>query len=206
MSAPNASSSAVPPAPFVTTLHAMCAMELTYRKLYNICRIGPVWMVTAPLLIKIVWYALRQISGGNAIATLFLTLLLSMSGFSFIKILSRTKDARHQALAYNQVRLPLWSFLMSCAFSRFVLGPALTSLGWKSAATKTLTTGWLLTRHGMDTLLSSVLFYLRCSVALILLGLVVTLRYMTHASVSKFCCSMLWGYGWHIGSFVSCPV
>lgn len=190
MSEPS-SSVVVPPARFVTTLHEMCAMALTYRKLYNLCRIGPMWMVTAPLLFKLVWYALRRSSGGNAVATVLLTLLLSVLGFSLIKILSRTKDARHQALAYNQVRLPLWSFLMSCAFSRYALGPALTWLGWKSATT-TVTSGWLLSRHGMDTLVSSVLLYVRCSLALVLLGLVVTLRYMTHASVSKFCCSVLW--------------
>jgi hypothetical protein len=105
--------SSSPPA----SLHQTIAFLLLYPRLLYLVALPPLAILSVPLL----FYAFNALTAGYALAALLFAAGLYGAGRLLLASVAETPEAIAKGVARNQIRLPLFCFVTSVGFVRFLV-------------------------------------------------------------------------------------
>lgn len=114
----------------LSSMYQVVALTLTYRKIVETWSFLPVRLgVYLPIVGVAMFSIVNFLSGGFAIFAFSLFILLLMMADMAIWRLSTSETARKKAIDAGELRLWLWSFLVSCIVTRFGIAPIYHTIG-----------------------------------------------------------------------------
>ena len=154
-------------------LSQVVAMAYTYRRIVIVWGVGPLIALFLPFVNALLRLILNGLTSGYGMLSIMLTVLCTTASYRLIQNLPSASSRKEieEGLAKNEFRLPIVIFMASSTFSRYVLGPLIDWIG--------------LPLGGLPQLISFA-SGLRISMAMLLLGLSVVLRYVFPKSISKW--------------------